>query len=127
MQAAPANLSSLVARHDPVRVNGHLAEVVGGPNASLQQLFEIGTRNEDPTARSEAVRAIVSTLEGDPSLRTAVLGELSVIDDASLSSLLRSAAGEHAEELAMQILTQARASELRVRASAVLQKLRAGS
>ncbi len=127
MQAAPANLASLVARLNPVLVTGHLAEVVGSSNASLQQLFEIGTRNQDSTTRAEAVRAIVSTLEGDSSLRTAVVGELGTLDDASLSALLRSAAGEHAEEVARQILAHSRASELRVRAASVLRNLRAGS
>jgi hypothetical protein len=127
VQAAPANLASLVARHEPVAVTGHLADAVGAPSAGLQQLFEIGMRHEDAGVRAEAVRAIVSTLEADPALRSAVIGELGALDDASLSSMLRGAAGDHAEEVAMHVLTQARASELRVKASSVLQKLRAGS
>ena len=120
-------LANLVANHAPVPVSGRLAQAVGGPNATLQQLFEIGTRNEDSSLRSEAIRTMVSTLETDPALRAATIGELGTIDDGGLSAILRGAAGEHAEEVAMQVLTQARASEIRVKASSVLQRLRAGS
>jgi len=120
-------LANLVANHAPVPVSGRLAQTVGGPNATLQQLFEIGTRNEDSSLRSEAIRTMVSTLETDPALRAATIGELGTIDDGALSAILRGAAGEHAEEVAMQVLTQARASEIRVKASSVLQRLRAGS
>jgi hypothetical protein len=120
-------LANLVANHAPVPVSGRLAQTVGGPNATLQQLFEIGTRNEDSSLRSDAIRTMVSTLETDPALRAAAIGELGTIDDGALSAILRGAAGEHAEEVAMQVLTQARASEIRVKASSVLQRLRAGS
>jgi hypothetical protein len=109
-----------------VPVTGRLATAVGGPTASLHQLLDIGMRNEDSTLRAEGVRAVVATLESDPALRAAAISELGALDDGSLSTLLRSAAGDHAEEVAMQILTQARASEIRVKASSVLQKLRSG-
>jgi hypothetical protein len=126
-QAAATNLAALVARHDPVPVSGQLAQVVGGMSATFQQLFDVVLHNEDATVRGEGVRAVVSALEADPALRAAVVGELSNVEDTTLGSLLRGAAGEHAEEIAMQIMTQARASEIRVKASAVLQKLRTGS
>jgi len=120
-------LANLIANHPPVPVTGRLAQTVGGPNATLQQLFEIGTRNDDSSLRSDAIRTMVSTLETDPALRAAAIGELGTIDDGALSAILRGAAGEHAEEVAMQVLAQARASEIRVKASSVLQRLRAGS
>ena len=66
-------------------------------------------------------------MEADPALKTAVLEQLKSSDDAQLTAMLRGTAGERAEEVAMQVLTQARASEIRVKASSVLQKLRAGS
>jgi len=56
-----------------------------------------------------------------------VVDELDTVDDGALHTLLDNVAGEHAEEIAMQILTQARANELRVKASSILQRLRAGS
>jgi hypothetical protein len=126
-QTASSNLAALVARHEPVPVTGRLAQAVGATSASFQQLFDLALHNEDATLRADALRAVVGALEADPALRSAVVGELNNVDDGALGSLLRSAAGEHAEEIAMQIMTQARASEIRVKASSVLQKLRAGS
>lgn len=126
-QTASTNLAALVSRHEPVPVAGQLAQVVGAPSASFQQLFDLVLHNDEATVRGEALRTVVSAIEADPALRTAVVGELGNVEDAALGALLRGAAGEHAEEIAMQVLTQARASEIRVKASSVLQKLRAGS
>ena len=124
---AAQDLSSLVGRHGAVPVNGHLAEVVGGQAASLQQLFEVALKTDDRTARTEAMSAAMSTVEADPTLRAALIAQLNGMDDAALSGLLRGAAGAHAEEVAMQLMTQSRASEIRLKASSVLQRLRAGS
>jgi hypothetical protein len=124
---ASTDLASLVAGHAPIPVSGPLEEAVGGPTAGLPALIQVATHHEDPTVRSAAVRALVTTLEADPALRAAAVDRLNSTDDAQLSTLLRGAAGERAEEVAMQVLTQAHAAEIRVKASSVLQKLRAGS
>jgi len=126
-QPAPTDLPTLVATHGPVQVTGPLQDAVGGGMATLPQLVQISVHHEDPTVRSAAVRAVVSTLEADPAMRAAVLEQLKSSDDAQLTAMLRGTAGDRAEEVAMQVLTQARASEIRVKASSVLQKLRAGS
>jgi len=125
--ASAQDLAGLVQRHGAVPVSGHLAEAIGGPSASLQQLVDLVLHNEDAAARADAMHVAMSTMEGDPALRSALIGQLNGMDDATLSALLRGAAGERAEEVAMQIMTQARASEIRVKASSVLQRLRAGS
>ncbi|HJQ85659.1 MAG TPA: hypothetical protein VKA21_16340 [Candidatus Binatia bacterium] len=124
---APVELTALIARHAPLPISGRLQEAVGAPTASIPQLIEMGVHHEDAAVRGEALRTLVSTLEIEPALRAAFVGQLNALDDVTLSSMLRGAAGERAEEVAMQILTQARASEIRVKASSVLQKLRAGS
>src|SRR5207247_2198708 len=77
---------------------------------------------DDADVRAEALRTAVSALETDPALLAAVVDELDTVDDGALHTLLGAAAGEHAEEIAMQILTQARANELRVKASSILQR-----
>lgn len=126
-KTTPGELTSMVAGHGPVPVSGHLQQVIGNPTAGLPQLVQLGLHHEDPTVRSEAMRTVMSTVEGDPALRAAIVDQLNTTDDAQLSAMLRGAAGDRAEEVAMQVLTQARAAEIRVRASSVLQKLRAGS
>jgi len=120
----PSDVRELLANHPPIPVHGRLAQVLGSDSATLQQLMELGLHSDDATVRAEALRSGVQTLEGEPVLRQAVIGMLNSFDDAALGTLLRGAAGDHAEEVAMQVLTQSRAPEVRVKASSVLQKLR---
>src|SRR5439155_642300 len=75
---------------------------------------------------AEAVRIVIGTIDTDPSLRASVLAQLNAMDDAALGAFFRSMAGDNAQEVAMQIMTTARTSEFRSKASAVLQQLRAG-
>ena len=76
--------------------------------------------------RAEAARILIGTIETDPSLRATVLAQLNARDEAALGVLLRNVAGDHAQEVATQIMTTARTGELRRKAAAVLQQLRAG-
>ncbi len=126
--APPAadSVVSLMAKHRPIPVSGHLSEIVGGPQASLLQLVDLGTHHADATVRAEAAHAVLATVDGDGALRSSVVAQLNATDDAALADLLRNAAGDHAEEVAMQVLAGSRAPEIRNKASAVLQQLRAG-
>ena len=100
--------------------------MLGGKDASLFQLVELGMHHADPSVRAEAARTVLAAVDTDATLRASVLAQLNTMDEATLSDLLRNAAGEHAEEVAMQILTNTHANEIRTKASAVLQHLRAG-
>ena len=126
-QVAATDLATLLARHAPVPVAGRLAPLLGSSSASFAQLVDLTLHQDDADVRAEALGTAVSTLEMDPTLLAAVVDELDTVDDGALHTLLGNVAGEHAEEIAMQILTQARANELRVKASSILQRLRAGS
>ena len=55
-----------------------------------------------------------------------MIGELNNADSAFLGTLLRSSASAQAEDVAMQVLRDSRAAEIRVKALSVLQRLRAG-
>src|SRR5881396_1249682 len=114
------------AKHAPIAVAGHLGEALGGHEASLLQLFDLSVHHVDPTVRAEAARIVIGTIDTDPSLRASVLAQLNAMDDAALGAFFRSMAGDNAQEVAMQIMTTARTSEFRSKASAVLQQLRAG-
>ena len=114
------------AKHAPIAVAGHLGEALGGQQASLLQLFDLSVHHADPTVRAEAARIVIGTIDTDPSLRASVLAQLNAVDDAALGALFRSMAGDNAQEVAMQIMTTARTSEIRSKASAVLQQLRSG-
>ncbi len=123
----PGSLAELIDRHPPVPVAGQLADALGAQSATLRQLLDLSLHHGDPAVRAEAVRTGIAAVEAEPTLRTAVIGELSNADSAFLSALLRASASEQAEDVAMQVLRDSRAAEIRVKALSVLQRLRAGS
>ena len=123
----PGSLSALIDRHPPVPVAGALADAIGSPSATLRQLIDLSLHHEDPAVRAEALRTGIGTLDGDPELRSAVIGGLETADSTFLTSLLRSAASERSEDIAAQVLRDTRFPEIRLKASSVLQRLRSGS
>lgn len=126
-QPGGPGLLVLLDRHLPIPLSGRLSQVLGTDTASIRQLLELGMHNDDPAVRAEAVRQSVQVLETEPDLRAGLMSTVNGMDEGQLSEMLRSLAGERAEELAMHIATQTRVTELRVKASSVLQKLRSGS
>jgi hypothetical protein len=118
------HLLAMVATHAPVPVHGRLSQTLGTDAASLTQILETGTQHEDPIVRGEALRAGLQVLETDPQLRSTFMSTLKGVDDAELATYLRSAMGPRAEEIVQQIMTQSRGSDIRIKASGVLQQLR---
>ncbi len=121
----PQNLQEALRRHPPVPVTGALATALGTNAASVDQLLNTVLHHDDAGVRQEALRATLNAVESDAALRGSLLATVNTIDDAALGASLRGIAGDRAEELMAQVATQARASELRVKASSVLQQLRA--
>jgi hypothetical protein len=124
--AESTSVVDLLAKHGAIPVAGHLGDALGSQQATLFQLIDLGTHHADPTVRAEATRALMAAVDTDPALRVSVIVQLSSMDDAALADFVRNAAGDHAEEVAMQVLNSARASQIRAKASAVLQQLRGG-
>src|SRR5437899_3722772 len=122
----PGSLAELIDRHPPVPVAGQLADALGAQSATLRQLLDLSLHHGDAAVRAEAVRTGIAALEAQPELRTAVIHELSNADNAFLSDLLRTSASGQAEDVATQVLRDAIMPEIRVKASSVLQRLRAG-
>ena len=122
----PGSLPELIDRHPPVPVTGQLADALGAQSATLRQLLDLSLHHGDAAVRAEAVRTGLATVEAEPELRSAVIGELNNADSAFLGTLLRTSASEQAEDVAMQVLRDSRAAEIRVKALSVLQRLRAG-
>jgi hypothetical protein len=121
----PQNLFSLFQQHAPVPVTGRLAQTLGSPTATFPQLFDAALHQPDAGIRSDALRTWLNGVETDAELRSALVSSLNSMDEAQLSNFVRNAAGEHAEELATQVATQARGSEIRSKAAGLLQMLRA--
>jgi hypothetical protein len=122
---SPAMLGEMFERHEPVPVQGRLAQALGAPKATFAQLAEAALHNENAAVRNEAVRTATLALEGDTELRSAVTSFVAGIADPELGKIVRGYAGARAEELVLHVLAVTRASEFRTRGAAVLQQLRA--
>jgi len=124
-QPPQQNLQEALQRHPALPVTGALAAALGTNTATLDQLVNAALHHDDAGVRAEALRTTLNAVESDATLRTNLLATVNAIDDAALTASLRGIAGDRAEELVAHIATQARASELRVKASSVLQQIRA--
>jgi hypothetical protein len=119
-------LPELIDRYPPVPVAGKLADALGTQSATLRQLLDLSLHHGDADVRAEAVRTGITALEAQPDLRTAVIKELNNADSAFLTTLLRASASEQAEDAATQVFRDATMPDIRLKASTVLQRLRAG-
>jgi len=122
----PTSVMDAFAKFPRIPVTGQLSQAVGSSEASLIQLADLGVHHADATVRAQAAGMVVGAIEADPNLRAIVLEQLGSIEDGRLSDMLRNVAGDHAEEVATLLLSNARTAEMRARASALLQRLRAG-
>jgi hypothetical protein len=124
IETSTTELMRVVSGHDPVKLNGVLADAVGAPTASIVQLFDLGMGHDAPIVRLEAVRAMVALLESDERVRNALMTQLHFMDDVQVTSFLRSRVGTHAEDFLQNVTVQSGSVALRERASSVLQRLR---
>lgn len=108
----------------PLPVAGRLAQALGSSTATYSQLLEAAMHQGDAGVRADALRTWLNGVESNAEYRTGMVGCLTGTDDSTITNMLRNAAGAHAEELVLQVATQARGSELRVKASTVLKQLR---
>jgi hypothetical protein len=122
----PQNIMTMFQNHPPLPISGRLAKALGTNAATFPQLLDAAIHNDDPVLRVEAMRTWLNGLESDAALRGAFLSSIGSMDDAALGNIIRGAAGLRAEELAALVASQARTSELRAKASTVLQALRQG-
>lgn len=121
---SPLMLVQLFERHPPIPIAGKLRDAVGTDTATFMQLIDVGLHNEEPLVRLEAIRATIQAIEAEPELRAGLLGAVSGMDQTEVVGIIRSAAGERAEEITMNVASQARNTEVRARASTLLQQLR---
>ena len=125
--SSPASLPALTGLFEarpPVPIQGRLSEVLGSPLATFPQLGDVALHSDDVLLRTEAIRVALQAIEADPEFKAAVISGVTSINNADLASLIRGIAGAHSDELVLRVITLARATELRAKASSVLQELR---
>ena len=121
------SLQELIARHPPVPVSGAVADALHAPTATLQQLIDLSLHQEDPNVRTEALRTGMATVEADRELFSAVIKEMNDSGSESLANQLHVAAGEHADDVANDVLREAHAAQIRLMATSILQWLHRGT
>jgi hypothetical protein len=120
----PGRLPGLIDRHAAVQVSGAVSGALHSTFASLRQLLDLSLHHDDATVRSEALRTGLSAVEADHELYLAVVDELDHTDSEIVANLLRGAAGEHAEEVAMLVSQGPYVAKFRLMGSSVVQRLR---
>lgn len=103
---------------------GPLAEHLGSETATLGQLYRIAIDSEEAALRIAAVDAGMAAIESDQDLQGGVDGLLDTTDDATLVALVRSGAGQRANEFVSRILSRTRRPAVRQRAVTLLRQLR---
>jgi len=122
----PGTLAPLLNSHPPIPVTGAVAEALGAKSATFSQLVDLTLNHDSAAVRAEALRTGMAVIEGEPPLSMALTTELNRADSAQLVMLLRAAARDQAEEVALNMLRETHSAEVRVKATAVLQQLRSG-
>ena len=121
----PAAAFAAFERHVRVPLDDRLATALGTQTATLAQLFTTGLRHHDPDVRAAAIGTWLRTFEEDRELRANVLHLVGSMDDMAVMRVLRGVAGRRADELLARIAGQAQDSDLRTKASSLLEQLRA--
>ncbi len=103
-----------------VRLTAGLERALGRSHLPLSGLLNAAGRQPQPAIRAEATRLLVTAIEADPGLRTAVEG----MSDAALAALLRARGGARASEIAAGVMGAARSFGLRAKAARLMQRLR---
>lgn len=117
-------VTDMMQRTVPVPAGSKLAQFLGQPNATLQQLLDISLRQDDASLRVEALRAGVGAIDSEPDLKALVVKSLGDTDDHTLENVIRSVAQDRAREIVSQMAAITRTPELRIRSTQLLQHLR---
>ena len=116
--------TDMMQRSVPVPAGSKLAQFLGQPNATLQQLLDISLRQDDASLRVEELRAGVGAIDSQPDLKALVVKSLGDTDDHTLENVIRSVAQDRAREIVSQMAAITRTPELRIRSTQLLQHLR---
>jgi hypothetical protein len=115
--------AEMMQRNVPVPAGSKLAQFLGTPSATLQQLLDISLRQDDASLRVEAMRAGVGAIDSQPDLKAMVVKSLGDTDDHTLENVIRSVAQDRAREIVSQMAAITRTPELRARSTQLLQHL----
>jgi len=122
--AFPLALSRAIQRAKPIPIPEPLAEALGSDRATMPQLLDLATTDDDGVRRAQATQAVLGALERQSRLRRAFLRTLHDLDDASLQGIVAAETGPRFVGVLEHLAAHSREATLQKKASLVLERLR---
>lgn len=120
----PIVLSKMFARHRPVALSDPLAERVGEPKATMPELLEMATADEDGITRALASQVVLSALERESRYRRSFMRSLHRLSPEDLDTIAGGPSGERFQELLEFLAAHSREPTLQKKAGVVLDQFR---
>jgi hypothetical protein len=111
--------------HPPIPVSGILEHALGTKAATFDQLVRAALHDGSPEVRDAAAKLCIQTVEADPSITHGVQNAVAGMDDQQLTTAAQRLGSANVEQFVRAIATSAHEEDLRSRATAVLERLRA--
>jgi len=119
----PIVLSRMFLRHRPIKLNPALAERFGQEKASMPQLLEMATGDDDGIMRALASQAVLSALEREGRYRRSFLRSLHQLGSEDMAAIANGPNGERLTELVEFLAAHSREPTLQKKAGVVLEQL----
>jgi hypothetical protein len=121
--AFPLTLSRALLKSRPVPVSEPLAEVLGTDRATVPQLLEMATTDDDGVRRAQATQAVLSAFERQSRLRRSFLRTLRDLDSPSLAAIVNGENGPRFVSVIEYLAAHSREQALQKKASVILEQL----
>src|SRR5262245_26682632 len=122
-QAFPLTLSRALMRARPVPVPEPLQEMLGSDRATVPQLLDIATTDDDGLQRAHATQAVLSAFERQSRLRRSFLRTLRDLDEASLQAIVGGESGARFVGVIEFLAAHSRERGLQKKATVILEQL----
>lgn len=119
----PSVLSRMFLRHRPIKLSDTLAERLGQEKASMPELLETATADDDGISRALASQAVLSALEKEGRYRRSFLRSLHQLDPEEMTGLATGSSGERLVELLEYLSAHSREPTLQKKAGVVLEQM----
>lgn len=119
----PIVLSRMFLRHRPIKLSDPLAERFGQEKATMPELLEMATGDDDGITRALASQSVLSALEREGRYRRSFLRSLHRLGPEELAAIATGPSGERLTELMEYLAAHSREPTLQKKAGVVLEQL----
>jgi hypothetical protein len=120
----PVELSRALQRHRPLPLPDVLAKSMGVEEATVPELLDTATLDEDGVTRAQASQVVLSALEMNGRLRRSFLRTLHDLDDEQFAAILEAESGPRFVEVVEFLTAHSREPSIKKKAGVILEQLR---